>query len=279
MKAALKRLVRALLPLAVHARLGGRNRIRYRGPYPSWAAARAASTGYDAPAILQKVAAATREVVAGRAAFERDSVLFHTPCLDPLLVDALRAAAPTDGSPLRVLDFGGSLGSTYRQLRSALPAALRWDIVEQPAYVECGRREFSTAELHFHHGIADAVAEGPPHATLLASVLPYVETPWNILAEIAALPAATWIVTRTAFSDSPVDHAVVQHVPASIYLASYPAWVLSRAHFAAFWAARGARLAWHPTVEGHAVAPGLAFVIETAIATRQETAFPAPSAL
>ena len=52
-----------------------------------------------------------------RGVYERDSVLFDTIRYSwPLLSDLLRAASE-DQNHLSVLDFGGSLGSSYYQNR------------------------------------------------------------------------------------------------------------------------------------------------------------------
>ena len=82
-------------------------------------------------------------------AFERDGVVFDQPDYNfPLLACLLRVATES-GNRLRVLDFGGSLGSTYFQCRPFLGGVseLRWTVVEQPQFVECGRREFEDGEV------------------------------------------------------------------------------------------------------------------------------------
>jgi putative methyltransferase (TIGR04325 family) len=232
MKQALKNLLRRCLPDPLLAQLVRARRVHYSGPHASWSAALSYTSGYHTPAILEHVASATREVVAGRAAFERDSVTFPDPVPDPVIIAGLTKARPPAG-PLRVLDFGGSLGSSYHQHRRFLPqeAPIEWHIVEQCHYVERGRAEFQTAELRFHHTIAEAGAAGPPHVVLLSSVLQYLEDPWAVLSSVAALPAACWIVARTPFHGEAGDLPIVQHVPASIYRASYPAWILSTVFF------------------------------------------------
>src|SRR5436305_14010450 len=97
-----------------------RDSVRFSGNYKSWEEAERDSTGYAAPEILQKTRAALLKVKAGEAAFERDSVIFDTMQYNfSLLAGLLRAAAANHGR-LSVLDFGGSLGSTYFQQRSFL---------------------------------------------------------------------------------------------------------------------------------------------------------------
>ena len=126
-----------------------RGMIRFTGDHPDWGAALSESTGYDAPVILERTRDALRKVRDGEVAFERDSVVFAEQDYQfPLLACLLRAALESRGE-LNVLDFGGSLGSSYFQCRSFLPplARLRWNIVEQAKHVECGRREFANEQL------------------------------------------------------------------------------------------------------------------------------------
>jgi len=106
----------------------------YFGNYSSWDDARSASGGYDADLILGKVRDALLKVKRGEAVAERDSVLFSTvPYSFPVIAALLGAASRSDGA-LSVLDFGGSLGTSYFYFR-AFPAQvkrLEWSIVEQP---------------------------------------------------------------------------------------------------------------------------------------------------
>src|SRR3546814_6742160 len=73
------------------------------------------SSGYSESAILDRVRTATRAVVAGEAAYERDSVLFDKADYPFALITALLRAAASADMRLDVIDFGGSLGSTYRR--------------------------------------------------------------------------------------------------------------------------------------------------------------------
>jgi putative methyltransferase (TIGR04325 family) len=201
------------------------------GSPQTWAEARAASAGYNHPEILERVLTATRDVVAGRAAFERDSVLFDSTEV-PLAVVAgvLRSAALDDGRA-HVIDIGGSLGSTYRQGRHFLAAlsSLRWDIVEQAAFVAAGRAEFETAELHFLETLAEVMV-GPTRVTvLLSACLQYLETPFDLLMSLSSLPSRHLILDRTPVCESESDHLYVQMPPPSVYEATYPTWVFSHA--------------------------------------------------
>jgi putative methyltransferase (TIGR04325 family) len=212
-----------------------RGSIRFTGNYKSWEDALRDSTGYSAPEILEKTQAAVQKVKLGHAEFERDSVAFDHPQYEfPLLAGLLKAATTANGR-LSVLDFGGSLGSTYFQSRKFLSAVkdLHWSVVDQPAQVTCGQKEFETKQLHFYATIADCLAQQQPNALLLSNVIQYLPRPYQFLEEIVRLRIPYVIVERVPFGCTGCDRLTVQHVPASIYSASYPAWFLSEPTFRA----------------------------------------------
>lgn len=204
--------------------------VRYTGDYASFAKARAGSTGYEEGIILERTRAALHKVLRGEAAYERDSVTFDQLELPlPLLGLLLRIAAEHQGH-LSVLDFGGSLGSTYYQCRSALAhlPRLEWSIVELPAHVACGQREFSNESLRFYPTIQACLQTRRPSVLLLSGVLQCLAQPWAFLRE-AATHGFDWIILdRTPFIDAERDRLTVETVSPRIYPASYPAWFFSR---------------------------------------------------
>lgn len=224
----LKKTLNDFLPPALSRFL--RPRIRFQGAYGSWSEARAVAAGYDAPDILEKVSAATDDVLTGRAAFERDSIAFKDQEFNwPLISTLLLAARKTNGGrALKILDFGGSLGSSYFQNRKALPSdlPLKWMVVEQPAFVARGRERFANAELSFHDSIAECDA---PEAALLCSVLPYLPEPWRMLDDVLRQKPEFILIDRTPLlQDGERDRLCMQHVPKCICKASYPAWILRK---------------------------------------------------
>jgi len=205
--------------------------VAYAGDYPSFAAARAASTGYAEGIILERTRAALHKVLRGEAAYERDSVTFDTLELPLPLLRLLLQTAEENAGRLSVLDFGGSLGSTYYQCRSALGhlARLQWSIVEQPAHVACGQREFAGEQLKFYATIRDCLRERQPNVLLLSGVLQCLPDPWAFLREAAAAHDFQRIILdRTPFIAAPQDRLTVETVSPRIYAASYPAWFFSR---------------------------------------------------
>ncbi len=198
--------------------------IYYSGSYLDWATAEGCSSGYDSTWILERVKQARLKVMAGEAKYERDSVLFEEVQHSfPLLAGLLRVAIEK-GNRLSVLDLGGSLGSGYFQCREFLSviSSLKWGIVEQEHFVQCGRGQFETEQLKFFYAIAECVQQIKPNVVLLSSVLQYLQDPYVILDELLANEIPYVIIDHTPFSKSDGDRITVQHVPTAIYDASYP---------------------------------------------------------
>ncbi|WP_407844992.1 methyltransferase, TIGR04325 family [Desulfovibrio falkowii] len=203
----------------------GRNTqaLAWQGDYPDWQSAVAASTGYDQDAIFVKVRDAARAVRDGKALWERDSVLFYHEEYNLPLLSALMSIAAWNKGRLRVLDFGGALGSTYWQHKPLLQNLdiISWSVVEQPHVVACGREEFSTDDLQFWLDMQSCAAKGPIDVVLFSGVLQYMEFPYKLLEQAVALNPQAIILDRTPFAEKG-ERITVQNVPPEIYPASYP---------------------------------------------------------
>ena len=107
----------------------------------------------------------------------------------PVLAGLLWAALRGSGG-LHVLDFGGSLGSGWRQNRRFLEgiSPLRWSVVEQAHFVARGRERFEDEVLRFYPDVEACYrSETPPDVVLFSSVLHYLARPFEILEEILAV--------------------------------------------------------------------------------------------
>jgi putative methyltransferase (TIGR04325 family) len=199
------------------------------GNYVSWKEAEANSEGYSSSSIIEKVKDATLKVKDGRAVYERDSVLFDKIEYDwPVLAGLLWVAAQDNGN-LNVVDFGGSLGSSYWQNRrflNSLPS-VKWNIIEQPAFVECGRQLFEDERIRFYNDFPSCLSNNKPNVVLLSSVLSYIREPYELLSFIAQFNIQFLIIDRLLTVSAPTDRLTVQKVPPHIYKASYPAWFFS----------------------------------------------------
>jgi len=126
------------------------NNISWKGNYPDWQSAQADARGYATDDIFIKTREAARAVRDGKALWERDSVLFYHEEYNFPLVAALMTVAAMNNGRLRVLDYGGSFGSTFYQHKSLFQNIdVSWNIVEQKHIVVSGIEEFKTNQIHF----------------------------------------------------------------------------------------------------------------------------------
>ncbi|MBA4416985.1 MAG: methyltransferase, TIGR04325 family [Syntrophus sp. (in: bacteria)] len=206
----------------------------WSGDYSSWEAARATATGYDSQLILEKVKNALLKVKNGKAQYERDSMLFDEIEYSWPMLTALLWIASRNSNCLHIIDFGGSLGSSYFQNRRFLShlTELSWNIVEQMNFVACGKEHFQDDVLRFYSSIEACLKSQRCDTILLSSVLPYIEKPYDLVVNIIALGFKNIIIDRTPFflKDIP-DRLTIQNVPPGIYRASYPAWFFNREKF------------------------------------------------
>ena len=201
----------------------------YFGSYDSWDTVLQKTTGYDSEVILNKVKNAMLQVKESQAVYERDSVLFDkTQYSWPLLAGLLRIAA-LNKNRLSVLDFGGSLGSSYYQNKVFLSdlAELRWSVVDQEAFVRCGKEYLTTSNLKFYYDIESCLNYENPDVIILSGVLQYLKQPYQFIESMLEGQFEHIIVDRTSFLLNDQDRLTVQKVSPKIYNASYPAWFLS----------------------------------------------------
>ncbi|MFT3784454.1 MAG: methyltransferase, TIGR04325 family [Nibricoccus sp.] len=219
------------LPWLVRAMGGHFTHIRFTGDYASWEDARKASTGYDAPAILQKTRDALLRVKYGEARWEQDAMVSDSDATPSSLLAALMRIAAVKGRPeINVLDFGGSLGSSYFWCRPFFGNDIKvtWCVVEQAEHVKIGQSDFQDGHLRFYNSIDDVVSQHPIDVMLVSGVLHFLPQPHAWLGKIPHAAIPNLILDRTLLWDDDRDRLTVQHVPPEIYQASYPAWFLSK---------------------------------------------------
>lgn len=201
------------------------NRIKYIGNYSNWEEAEKQCSGYGDINILDKVEESTKMVLKGEAAFERDSVPFFEKEFSFHLLAWIELIAIQKRS-INILDFGGALGSTYLQNRDFLrkmSVEIKWNIVEQEAFVKRGKKLFEKNEVQFFNSI-DEISDDIDIA-IFSSVLAYVDN-WNeIIEQVLDKKSKYIIIDRTLVSSS--ERIAVQYVPVCIYPAVYPMRILN----------------------------------------------------
>lgn len=224
----MKRLVKSFIPPLFLAFYRKCNKSKYgwSGNYKTWKEAKKASTGYDSDEIIQKVRSSLLKVKNGEAAYERDSVIFNETQYSWQLLAGIMFASAKSGDMLKVLDFGGSLGSTYFQNKKFLDEldGVSWSIVEQKHFVDVGRSDFEDERLKFFYDVESCIEKEKPNILLFSSVLQYIEKPYELLDQLLKNDFDFVIFDRTPFSAEDKDIIKLQTVPPSIYAASYPCW-------------------------------------------------------
>lgn len=224
-----------LLKIKLLALIQGRTSVSkphgWFGNYKSWRDVKNECDGFDAVNILSKVKSSVLKVRNGDAVYERDSVLFDEIQYSPQLIDALKKSVNND--TLHIVDFGGSLGSSYFQHKHIFNTLknFKWSVVEQSHFVDCGKKDIAIDYLQFYYTIEEALKHQQPHVLFLSSVIPYFEKPYELIEKLIDYNFTYIIVDRTAFIESDNERITKQIVPEFIYKASYPAWFLNENKF------------------------------------------------
>lgn len=234
----LKQIIKAITPpvlINVAKNIIGENRFwGVKGYYKSYDEANKflQSKGlgnYSSDVILKKVYDATNAVRKGEAVFERDSVLFDEKEYNyPLLANLLYVLSVyAKENTVNILDFGGSLGSTYFQNRDKLTGYdYKWHIVEQPNFVHLGKEKIP--EIVFHNTVEEYKAEYSCDICLLSSVIQYFDEPYKWLERVINAGFKYVLIDRTLFNNQPGDRCAIQYVPVEVYDAQYPIWLLNK---------------------------------------------------
>jgi putative methyltransferase (TIGR04325 family) len=201
------------------------------GDYKTWEEVERECGGYDSSEILNKVRTSVLKVRNGEAVYERDSVLFDEIQYSKDLIQSLKDSIKDER--LHVVDFGGSLGSTYFQHKNIFKDLedMRWAVVEQKHFVECGKKEIAVDHLRFYNSVEEALKTQSNHVLLLSSVIPYFKEPYELIKKMLSYNFENIIIDRTAFIEGQKERITKQIVPESIYKASYPAWFLNEKKF------------------------------------------------
>ncbi len=217
----------------------------WAGNYSTWEEANSLCSGYNQDTIFQKVKEATLKVKKNEAVYERDSVIFDKVEYSfPLAAFLMWSLFEKD--TFDIIDFGGSLGSTYFQNRFFLEKIgnINWNIVEQKKFVEIGKEKFQDDNLHFYYSIEECLKSSSRKidTIIFSSVLQYLPTPYELLNDILLNDFKQIIIDITTVHEQDFDRITIQQVPPSIYKASYPTWFFSEKKFIKYFESKGYKL-------------------------------------
>ncbi len=202
--------------------------IRYLGDYANWQDAAAECRGYDDSVIFDKVIQASKKVIDGEAVWERDSFLFYQEkYVYKLCAAILRCALRNDNQGVRVLDIGGSLGSTYFQNRKYLSDVknLEYVVAEQDRYAAYGHEYLEDAVLKFISSQRDWENMERFDIILMSASLQYIPNYAGIISKIKKAEPRYIIFDRVLVGDR--GRICRETVPETIYKSSYPLRIFS----------------------------------------------------
>lgn len=218
--------------------IGGKPAARWLGEYASWDDALTECAGYDQKEILERVVSATKQVLSGDKAYERDGTTFDTPAYNWALIAALGHCAFATRR-LSVADIGGALGSSYLQNRAWIGAMpeVSWRIVEQKTFVEAAAKlDFSKVAPSISFSDAYEASLAGANFLLFGSSLSYLADPYEYLKKASHAPVEYLLIERTPYAQHDRGKSFVskQVVTSRGETHTYPCWVFSEKEMTAF---------------------------------------------
>jgi putative methyltransferase (TIGR04325 family) len=206
------------------------------GNYSSWEKALENSTGYNDDKIFQKLNDSFLKILDGKAQYERDSVLFFNKKLNlPLISLMEKVRKKKKNRSLKVLDFGGSFGSTYFQNREYFSDSTKyiWDVVEQKKIVNFAKKKLKIKNLFFYESLPRYIKKNKPDIVLFSGVLQYLESPFLLLSSLKKKNVNRFVILKTPFFKNKSE-IKIQINPSYIYKANYPIRVFNEHLFKSF---------------------------------------------
>ena len=185
-------------------------RMPMKGPFGSFEAALAEATGYDSPLVTKQVEEATKTVIEGRAAYERDGTAFQE--IPELWIHkVLRGVLNPDST---IADFGGGLGGLFISGNGLFPQGCRRLVIEQSSMVATGKRLASAYGLRIEFIDAADLSDLPSvDVLILSSVLQYLVDPWTTLETLINSTRPTVVI---------LDRTAIHRGPSRWYLQTNP---------------------------------------------------------
>lgn len=230
-----------------------KNIIYYSGTFNNWEEARISSKGYNDLKILRKVKNSTKQVLNGKAVYERDGVVFFKSDFSYQLLATILRASTENKNECKIIDFGGSLGSSYYQNQGFLKSIknLKWIVVEQDNYVRIGNKYFSNKNLKFYESFEKALHYlKKPNIVIISGTIQYMPDPYLVLNKIINSDADYILIDRSPFILNGKTKLTVQKIPKKIVKSSYPIWLFNEEEFRNIFKKRYKEIATFDALDG-----------------------------
>lgn len=205
----------------------------WKGNYKSFEAAQKYCKGYDEDHILKKISLTTTKVKTGEIAYERDGVMYDEMQINTNVLSKLLQISAENDNKLTLVDFGGSLGTSFYQNIPFLKhlKELNWCIIEQEHYVREGKSLFENEQLKFYHSIDECMKDhSDVNLLMISNTLQYIKSPYTLLRELQVLKIPYLLMDYVGYNNRNKDRLTIQYVPPFFYGidASYPCMFFNR---------------------------------------------------
>lgn len=198
--------------------------IRIVGSYSRWDEALKESGSYSNHKIFLKTKKSFLKISKTNELYERDTVIFYDKQINKPMISLLeKLRLKNKTNLLKVLDYGGSIGSTYFQNRKILlnNNNFQWDIIEQKKIVNFANKSIKLKNLRFFKSLDSYLNKNFPDIILFSSVLHYLESPYDLIKKLIRKKIKYFLILKTPFYKNKTE-IKIQLNPKNIYEVNYP---------------------------------------------------------
>lgn len=207
----------------------------WEGVYKHYRDVPASGGGYESGVVVSAMAEHTRKLKETLAAGLEPEEEFDGDNLPlPLL-----AACASEGSPVRILDFGGGMGEGYLRLKAAMTGPVEYHIVELELNCAEGRRLFEGAGDIFFHAALPKEMAGVDIAHI-NSALQYIEDYAGLLGRLADYKPRYILLARLSAVESETFASMQKNLEGT----TLPYWFFNTGEIVQLLASKGYRLAY-----------------------------------
>lgn len=162
------------------------------------------------------------------------------------MLASVAALVAADRGSIRVIDFGGGMGTGFLQLLTTLPpgTAIRYDVIEMEKMCSAGRELYKNEPRICFHASLDDCAPAPD-IVYVNSALQYVDDYAGQLRGLAALNAPWLLLARLAAGNIPTFATQQMNLPGQLL----PYWFLNLDEVVTILSNTGYRLAFDGVTE------------------------------
>jgi putative methyltransferase (TIGR04325 family) len=207
--------------------------IKYQIGYKDWEEIVKNSDGYDSDQIINRIKNYSSSSDRFNN-FERDGVLIDKDELDYKLLAQLMYVRVMVGHPLNVIDYGGSIGSTFIQYENYLMdknIIESWNIIELDNFVNVGNQIFKNSEFVNFYNNTQFLVDKAIDIVIFSGVLQYIKYYDNTLLQVFEIKPQFILIDRTPIIEGGYSVIAKQILPKSTGGYSYPSWIFEKADF------------------------------------------------